>query len=236
MSIVLDNRLSCAASFVRDGAFLADIGSDHAYLPIHLYLNGRIAGALVSDVNEGPVSRARENIAQYGLIDKFIVRCADGLDGAEKYDMDDIAILGMGGELIVSIIDRAKWTRNSKYRLILQPMSRVEILYRYLCESGFEIVDERIVPVDRTAGESRLYRVICTEYSSKITECDDCEALIGKKNIMRMDEITVKYIKHSIEVQRVRLEGKNKAGQSSEYEYSLICKLNGLLSGSDKFN
>ena len=100
--IKLSPRLAAVASFVGTGS-VADIGTDHAQLPIWLVQNGR-PRALASDINEGPCQRARVNIYQWGLHGKIKVKCCAGLDGIEDFSPDNIVIAGMGGELITSIL------------------------------------------------------------------------------------------------------------------------------------
>ncbi len=232
MTLNLDNRLSSAASFVRRGARLADIGSDHAYLPIYLAQAGKISAALASDINAGPVESARENIELYGVGDKVEAICADGLSGAEAFAPDDIAILGMGGELIETIIDRAPWVKNKGIRLILQPMTHAESLYTYLCENGFSIVDEGICATSDRRSD-RIYRIIVAEFSGEIYTPDTAEAFVGKANILRYkstgDVLVARYIKHQIEVFGVRMNGKKYAGLDAAYEEGLISALEGIL-------
>ena len=133
----LDRRLAAAASFIREGAVIADVGTDHAYLPIALCLAGRISGGVVTDINKGPIERAMANIRAHQLDGRLAAIHTDGLRGAEKYSPTDITILGMGGELIAGIISRAEWTKDKSIRLCLQPMTHAEILRGYLAENGY---------------------------------------------------------------------------------------------------
>ena len=105
-NIIPDGRLGRAADFVREGAVVADIGTDHAYLPIYLLLSGKIKFAVASDINRGPLDSAKRNAAKYGLTDKMRFTLANGLDGLplEEDGVSDIVICGMGGELIAQII------------------------------------------------------------------------------------------------------------------------------------
>ena len=232
MTLNLDERLSLAASFVRPGKRFADIGSDHAYLPIHLVLSGKTDIALASDINAGPVESAIQNINTYGVQDKVSAICSDGLAGAYDFSPEDIAILGMGGELIEAIMSRAEWVRNEGIRLILQPMTHAESLYTYLCSNGFSIVDEGICATSDKRSD-RIYRVIVAEFSGEVTSPTRVEAFVGKKNIERYktqgDELVKRYVKHLIEVWGVRLNGKKYAGIDASDEAAFISELEEII-------
>ena len=142
-TLKISKRLEAAASFSRRGARFADIGTDHAYLPIYLYTTQGNVG-VASDINLGPTERAHANIISWKAQNSIDVVKTDGLCGIDKYLPDDIFILGMGGELIVKIISEAEWLKSEGKRLILQPMTHPEIVRKYLFDNGFDIVDELI--------------------------------------------------------------------------------------------
>lgn len=175
--IKLSKRLSTAATFVRDGAFVADIGTDHAYLPIYLVLNGKACGALASDVNKGPIQKAQENIKKHGLAKKIFTQIANGLENIEKFSPNDIMICGMGGELIAQILDASTYVKNDKIRLILQPMTSVYELREYL-SNGFSTIAEKVVCED-----GKIYQIICAQYDGKVHSYTSAELELGKKNI-----------------------------------------------------
>ena len=225
--MILDVRLGAAAALVPRGARLADIGSDHAYLPIALCLDGKIECALASDINEGPVAAAVSNINKNGLASKIKAIRADGLDSARDFDPDCITVLGMGGELIVTILDRAEWIRDEKITLVLQPMTHSEVLSRYLAENGFETVDEVIV--QDGGRDDRIYRLISAKYCGVPYRLSDAEALIGKKNIERLDSVTVAYIERLIRVLEARICGKKSAGQATDDEDRLVTEMKRIL-------
>lgn len=174
MQTNLSGRLSLCARYVREGSRLADIGTDHAYLPIALCEAGRIPSALACDINPLPLRSAAANIARRGLSDRIQTRLGSGLEPVGADEVDDIVIAGMGGELIAGILAGCAWIADPSKRLILQPMTRHEALIRRLCESGFGITDQDAV-ID--AGKS--YTVLCVHYDGEARPCDDCTAVVG---------------------------------------------------------
>ena len=212
-TITLSRRLAAAAQFARHGSFVADIGTDHAYLPIYLCQNGISRGAVASDVNPGPMKRAESHVSAYSLENKITVCLCDGLDGLEKYSPEDIFMLGMGGELIVSLLSRAPWLKNKKTRLVLQPMTHPEAVRRYLISVGFTIVDESLVLDDK------IYQIICAEWSPEnaptpdayptgYSSATDLELMFGKINLCRGGELLERYLTHWEDILEVRRKGK----------------------------
>ena len=221
--MILDTRLRAAADMVPEGARLADIGSDHAYLPIALCLEGKIEYALASDINEGPVASARANVAKNGLSGKIEAIRADGLDKARDFAPDCITVLGMGGKLIVTILERAEWVRDERITLVLQPMTHAEILAEYLAEKGFNVTDERIVSVGER--DDRIYRIIKASFDGKKRDLSEVDALVGKINLERRDEVTRRYISRIIAVLNTKIAGKEKAALDTTKERALISEL-----------
>lgn len=156
----LTPRLAEAASYVRAGKCVVDIGTDHAYLPIWLIQSGRCPRAIATDLKEGPLARASNNAYRYRVQTKLSLRLCDGLQGVQPEEADDIVIAGMGGELIAQILDRAPWVKHSSKNLILQAMSSAEDLRKYLRENGFAIKKETAV---RDSGH--VYTVINAGYT-----------------------------------------------------------------------
>ena len=140
----LTPRLQGIADQVPYGAAFADIGTDHAYLPVWLLLNGRIQTAIAADLREGPLARARETAAQYSVNDRISFRLCDGLSAVSECEADTIAIAGMGGETIAAILEAAPWTRCGK-TLLLQPMTSFPDLRLWLQRNGYLIESEQII-------------------------------------------------------------------------------------------
>lgn len=221
--MTLDVRLRAAADMVERGARLADIGSDHAYLPIALCLEGKIDCALASDINEGPVAAAVANIKKNRLEGKISAIRADGLALARKFAPDCIAVLGMGGELIVNILSAADWIRDGGITLILQPMTHPEILAKYLASEGFEIIDEKIVCDN--GRDDRIYRIIKARFDGKTRVIDELDAMFGQINLDRGGEATKALVERQIRVFEARIRGKAHSGQDCRYEEELIDKM-----------
>lgn len=222
-TLKLSKRLRAAADLVRQDAYIADVGTDHAYLPIALCLEERVRGAVASDINEGPILRAREHISAYGFDTRINTVLADGLDKISSYEPTDILILGMGGELIVNIISRASFLKNETIRLILQPMTHPEILRSFLLKNGYSIVDEALV-----LEEKKVYQIICAEYTGKTEEYSDVELLLGKKNIERGGQLLIMSVERFIAVFSERLRGKKISGADISEEEKILSELEEL--------
>lgn len=215
----LSKRLQCAASYVRAGAFVADVGTDHAYLPIALCLNGKIRGGIVSDIHKGPIQRATEHIRMWHLEDRLIPVLCDGLSAVEPYSPEDILILGMGGELIADILNRAPFVKRTGIRLILQPMTHPEALRRFLLQEGFSIVAECLVK------EEKIYQVICAEFSGQrasVAQEDSLSLLVGEQNLARRDVLTGELVAHWQAVLEKQRKGKAQAGSDASREEALL--------------
>lgn len=140
----LTPRLALIASWVRSGAKLADVGTDHAYLPVWLTLHGRVASAIASDLRSGPLERARETGRAWGA-ENIDFRLGDGLAFIHPDEADTVVIAGMGGENIAAILAAAPWTADGRHTLLLQPQSRAEDLRRFLADHGYAITREALV-------------------------------------------------------------------------------------------
>ena len=206
---VLRARLSAVFSEVRRGSVAADVGTDHAHLPIALCLSDICPRVIASDVRDGPVASAKENIRAYGLDGRITVLKTDGLHGIETYDPDDILISGMGGELIVRILSEAPFIQAKGKRLVLQPQTHPEILREYLLGAGFRIVCERLALDDG----DRLYQIIVAEYDGEAREirrdvASRCALLLGEKGMGQDEELYREAVLRLRAVYERRVAGK----------------------------
>ncbi len=143
--ILLSKRLRMNASLVSAGSRLADVGTDHGYIPIALVQEGRIPSALAMDVNPGPLKRAMQHIEEYQLDSVIHTRLSDGVRQLQPAEADSVLIAGMGGALIVKILEEGREVLSSVKELILQPQSELDKVRRYLQQAGYVITAEDMV-------------------------------------------------------------------------------------------
>jgi len=197
-------RLASAVPYIRRGARVVDVGTDHAYLPIYLLREGLAAAALAADINKGPIEVARANIAAAGLADVIETLCTDGLHGAQDFQPDHILVFGMGGELIVKILSEAPWVRDPRIRLILQPMSRSATLRAWLLENGFSILGETITY------EEKYYQTLAAVWSGEKECYNEVELMLGRYNIKRRPPLFDGFLRHEIQVLEHIIAGKSR--------------------------
>lgn len=183
---MLDNRLKMCAELVSGRGIAVDVGTDHAYLAADLILSGKCGRVIASDVKEGPLESARKTVEKYGIADKVDLILSDGLSNVPYENVSDIIIAGMGGETIIEIL-KPKVYELYGVNLILQPMTKPEILRKWLYESNIQIKTEKVADVN-----DRLYTVICAESDieaySKLTESESVSGFFDED-----DELGKKY-------------------------------------------
>ncbi len=225
----LTNRLKAVADYITKCDTIADIGTDHAYIPIYCVQNKICKYALACDVNEGPLKIAKKNIASKGMSDKIETRLSDGLKKIYKNEVNTIVIAGMGGQLINEIISAGLNIITPDTELILQPMIAVSDTRKYLLENGFSILGEKIA----VEGE-KLYNIL--KVKRKEQNFDDFDIFIGRQILN--DENAVRYFERNIRISKNIIEGlekstnKEKEISHEKYKLSLYEKaLNKVLQG-----
>ena len=151
----LTGRLGKIAGFIKEGSAVADIGSDHGFIPIYLAQNGPARRIIASDISAGSLKAAINNAVKYGVDDQISFIVAPGLDGIGEYEADTIVIAGMGGETISAILAGAPWTKQHGVRLILQPQTKLNKLCIWLQDNGYIITD-----ADYVVDKGRFYIII----------------------------------------------------------------------------
>ncbi len=221
---VLDARLALASSFVRKGGIVADVGTDHAYLPIFLLLTDVCPRALASDINEGPLASAREHAAKYGVADRMDFVLADGVAeiDLETLGVTDIAVCGMGGEMIAGILNDAPYTQKSGVRCILQPMSSVEDLRAYLARAGYVIEDERLAEAS-----GRIYTCLAVSYDGQVRTPTPTERILGAAHIRRgaAEVLFAPYLLREYRTAVKKCRGRRAGNLDTSAEAALIAEL-----------
>lgn len=196
----LDERLAACAEMLS-GRPLADIGTDHAYLPLFAVLSGIAERAVAADIREGPLERARLHVEKYGAEGKIALRLSDGLHNIGPAEADDIVIAGMGGETILQILSETDWVRDPAKRLILQPMSKEETLRCWLREQGFTAEREKAV-----LSSGKVYAVMQVSYTGISRNEGELFPLIGLlEGKTEAEEVYIKKKIQSLEKQRLGL-------------------------------
>ncbi|MBS6644573.1 MAG: SAM-dependent methyltransferase [Clostridiaceae bacterium] len=151
----LSRRLEMVASLVEPGSRIADVGTDHAYVPIWLVEQNRAVSAIAMDVRPGPLERAQNHIKTYGMEGRIQTRLSDGVSMLKPEEADTVVIAGMGGELVIHILEEGRHVWNSVKTWILSPQSELGKVRRYLEDQGFCITEE-----DMTCEEGKYYTVM----------------------------------------------------------------------------
>lgn len=207
----LDSRLSAVAELVRPNKRFADIGTDHAYLPVYLVERGIIDSAIASDLRRGPLQNAFDSVSAYGFEDKIELRLSDGLDSIAAGEAEDIAVAGMGGLLIAGFIERTEWLRSPEIHLILQPMTHSEELRKALWDNGFTIDCERAAK----DGE-KLYIVISAYYTGGKRRYSELDLIVGRlpenDDCLSKEYLNKVFIKYNKKLTALKAAGK-EAGE-----------------------
>lgn len=193
MKLKLKGRLKLLANKVPVCDVAADIGTDHAYIPIYLIQQGICKKAIASDVKIGPVNVANKNINLYSMTDCIETRLGSGLDTIAENEADTIIIAGMGGLLLSELLKANEVKACKASSLILQPMNDLDIVRKWLYEHGFDIYDEEMV-----AEGEKIYCVICAKYDGNIREFQGFQLHVGEKLISKDDPLLLKYCKMKV--------------------------------------
>ena len=214
----LSKRLNAVAGQITIGNTVADIGTDHGYIPIYMTLNDFSPKAYAMDVNEGPLMRASENIRKYTVEGKIVTRLSDGLKGLMPGEANSIVIAGMGGLLTIRILSDGKEVAESADELILSPHSDVHLVREYLADNDYKIINEDMVLED-----GKFYFIL--KVVKGVMELrDDVEKFFGKYLIERKDETMGMYLKKE-EAKRLSILDKMSASDNAERVMELQAEL-----------
>lgn len=162
----LSKRLQAVADLIGDNLVVADIGTDHGYIPIYLIESGKCQKAFAMDVNEGPLLRAKNHIQTHGLTECITTRLSDGVKALSVGECDCVVVAGMGGALAIKIMEEGKEVFRNLKEFVLQPQSELEKVRQYLNENGFQVVAEDMVLEDgKYYPMMRVINAIDSKYS-----------------------------------------------------------------------
>lgn len=209
----LTDRLLKIASLVDKDKKIADIGTDHGYIPVYLLNQNKIQYAILGDVNKGPLENAKKEVNKNKLQDKVDLRLGSGIEILKENEVDEIIIAGMGGMLINDILKANEKVAKTTEKLILQPMQAPEELRMFLYQNGYKILDEHLV-----REEHRLYEIIVCKYEGLTQqEVDPIYYEVGQKLIKNNDPLLKDFVENKIRINKnilKKLEGKE--GQAIE--------------------
>lgn len=215
----LSRRLRAVASRITAGHRVADIGTDHAYIPIALVQEGQVPSAIAMDVNEGPLKKAREHVAQNGLGDQIELRLSDGFEKLKPFEADTAVLAGMGGPLMIRILTEYEAAAFSLKECILQPQSEIAKVRAFLLEEGFLFIREEMVKDDGkyyfmmkvavpTAGGRRQ-----AEKEGRVSGWGETELRYGKLLLEMQHPVLKEYLNREMAIrQQILGELEGKAG------------------------
>ncbi len=222
----LSPRLKAIADMVPKNSIVADIGTDHGYIPVYLIKTGRCKKIIASDINQGPLENAYKTIKNNSMNDNISTRLGNGLDTLKPFEADCVIIAGMGGMLICEILNVNPSLTNSMKYFVLQPMNAQDELRKWLTSNGFTIEDERLAKEG-----NKLYEILLVK-KGRMMISDDIYYEIGPRLIEKKDPLMKEFIKSKIrkysniyemvkdenteKAQSKRIETNNKINQLQE--------------------
>lgn len=221
--MTMNQRLCCIYDLVRPGRGVVDVGTDHGYLPERLALAGYMGNIYASDLRSGPLSAAMRTAERSGVFSKIRFVLCDGLAAIPPDEVDTIVVAGMGGDTICGILDRADWCMNERYRLLLQPMTKAEILRYWLSCNGFSIEEERLVAEGDT-----IYQILAARFTGQNEALSDLELFLGKKGCGADEELYRALLAQRISSLERRIAGLRLAADTPERQSELKRLLHAL--------
>jgi tRNA (adenine22-N1)-methyltransferase len=191
----MNNRLSLVYKYINPCDVIADIGTDHGNIPVKVIKNDIAKFVYACDINEGPLSRAKENIENNNMSDRIETVLSNGLVGLldKERRINGIIISGMGGELIIDIIENGLRIAKEASFMVLQPQTRSYKLRDYLYNNGFYIDDDELV-----RDSHKTYEVMRVIYDGKQKKIDSVEKYLGKNLLKSKNNLSISYSKRAL--------------------------------------
>ena len=194
ISLKLTDRLLTIAKCVTPNSKVADIGTDHGYIPVYLLKNKITEYVIAADINKGPLENAKKEVDTNKLSEFIELRLGGGMTVLKEDEVDEVIIAGMGGVLISEIIDASIEIAKKLKKLILQPMQASDELRKYLYNNNFAIIEEKLVKED-----FRIYEILIVEYNPKEkVVVEEIFYEVGKKLVENNDILLKEFLKKKI--------------------------------------
>lgn len=198
---------------------MIDVGTDHGYLPLELLHHGYPGKLFASDIRSGPLQAAQRSAREAGAEERISFQLADGLDSCDPASVDTIVIAGMGGDTICRILDRAEWCMDSRYTLVLQPMTRAEVLRYWLIYNEFEISEEDLV-----ADGGVLYSVLTARFGG-CTKLNEAELYTGSYSMLCNHALFPIFLEQQIHRFRSMLNGMESSVNAARDSRGAIVRM-----------
>lgn len=228
----ISNRLIAIADMIDNCETLVDVGTDHGYIPIYMLNKNKISYAIASDINKGPIEKAKKNIKEYNLEKSIECRLGGGLTTVEKGEVDVAIIAGMGGNLIRDIIEERYEVFKSLDYAILQPVQNPEVLRKYLYEKGIKIIEEKIIK-----DEGIHYAILRVKHDDTPKNVDEIIYEVGEYEVSSSKEERNEFILYKIDeyekiISKMSLNSQGALKRKLELEIK-INKLKGLITNEN---
>ena len=229
----LSKRLSAIANLIPEIGGVADVGTDHGHIPLWLHKKGHKGKIFASDINSGPLDKARAYAHEHGASKDICFLLCDGLEDIPPDEVKTVVIAGMGGETIAGILSFAPWTRKEGRRLILQPMTKSEELRLWLFENGYKVLSEQLVE------DGKVYEIL-TACGGGDLPYTAAELLTGHTDLIKSDRLYPKQLQLLISKLDRACKGikssskENDAGRLEELLETLrqLLEMNKLIGGN----
>lgn len=212
----MNKRLEKIASYITSGTGIIDVGTDHGYLPVWLAKNAYKGNIFASDINADPLAKAVRTAEAAQVAERINFMLCDGLENCPPEAVDTIVIAGMGGDSICGILDRAEWCMDRRYKLILQPMTKAEVLRYWLTNNEFEISTETLVKENDS-----LYQLFTARFGGKM-KLSDAELFTGSYPLIKDEPLFPELLELLLQRFGRSLEGLKRSCNDKSGKISLI--------------
>lgn len=234
-TVELSKRMQAVADMVSPGSRVCDVGCDHGYVPIYLLQSGTAPAVLAMDINQGPLAGAEEHIRKYEVEDYITLRISDGLDAYHKGEADTLLCAGMGGRLLMNILDREPDKTADFKELVLQPQSEIPLFRKFLRERGYSLLKEDMVLED-----GKFYPVMKAakgeKQKEKEAEIQMMEDMLGPLLLQQRHPVLKQFLKREISIKQEILNEleKQKTSDRTVHRKTELYKELGILQKAEE--